>query len=48
MLGGMTAPDTTPPAAGDRAPRVAPNFITEIIERDLRSGKYPQIGRAHV
>ena len=22
---------------------VAPNFITEIIERDLESGKYPQI-----
>ncbi|MDL2345727.1 glutamine--tRNA ligase/YqeY domain fusion protein, partial [Deinococcus sp. MIMF12] len=25
------------------APRVAPNFITEIIERDLREGKYPQV-----
>lgn len=43
MLGGMTAPDSTPPAAGDHAPRVAPNFITEIIERDLQSGKYPQV-----
>lgn len=43
MLGGMTAPDSTPPAAGDSAPRVAPNFITEIIERDLSSGRYPQV-----
>ncbi|RTR27495.1 glutamine--tRNA ligase/YqeY domain fusion protein [Deinococcus radiophilus] len=34
----MTAP--TPDAD---APRVAPNFITEIIERDLHSGKYPQV-----
>ncbi|PTA68759.1 glutamine--tRNA ligase/YqeY domain fusion protein [Deinococcus arcticus] len=35
----MTAPES--PAPG--APRVAPNFITEIIERDLREGKYPQV-----
>ncbi|KEF34911.1 glutamate--tRNA ligase [Deinococcus sp. RL] len=26
-----------------RAPRVAPNFITDIIERDLAAGKYPQV-----
>ncbi|MFT2720811.1 glutamine--tRNA ligase/YqeY domain fusion protein [Deinococcus sp. A31D244] len=38
----MTAPDSSP-AAGDAAPRVAPNFITEIIERDLSAGKYPQV-----
>ncbi|TSA87400.1 glutamine--tRNA ligase/YqeY domain fusion protein [Deinococcus detaillensis] len=33
-----SAADFVPPA-----PRVAPNFITEIIERDLKSGKYPKI-----
>ncbi|CAM3572414.1 glutamine--tRNA ligase/YqeY domain fusion protein [Deinococcus frigens] len=34
----MTAPDSLPdPAPGAR---MAPNFITEIIERDLASGKY--------
>ncbi|WP_041221886.1 glutamine--tRNA ligase/YqeY domain fusion protein [Deinococcus proteolyticus] len=38
----MTGPDPVSPAAAD-APRVAPNFITEIIERDLESGKYPQV-----
>ncbi|WP_189643858.1 glutamine--tRNA ligase/YqeY domain fusion protein [Deinococcus piscis] len=38
----MTGPDSVPTAAAD-APRVAPNFITEIIERDLESGKYPQV-----
>lgn len=37
----MTAPDPT--AAPLDAPRVAPNFITEIIERDLQGGKYPQV-----
>ncbi len=36
MLSAMTS---APPAR----PRVAPNFITEIIERDLQSGKYPLI-----
>ncbi|WP_034385833.1 glutamine--tRNA ligase/YqeY domain fusion protein [Deinococcus sp. YIM 77859] len=40
----MTAPDTSSdPAARSPGPRVAPNFITEIIERDLREGKYPQV-----
>ncbi|PNY82034.1 glutamine--tRNA ligase/YqeY domain fusion protein [Deinococcus koreensis] len=42
----MTAPDPasipTASAVSD-APRVAPNFITEIIERDLASGKYAQV-----
>ncbi|KQR31057.1 glutamine--tRNA ligase/YqeY domain fusion protein [Deinococcus sp. Leaf326] len=42
----MTAPEF-PSAAANPAPgsgpRVAPNFITEIIERDLHSGKYPQV-----
>ncbi|WP_261663198.1 glutamine--tRNA ligase/YqeY domain fusion protein [Deinococcus sp. Marseille-Q6407] len=37
-------PDSAPAAnAAAAAPRVAPNFITEIIERDLASGKYPQV-----
>ena len=38
----MTA---SPPAPEKPAPEplVAPNFITEIIERDLESGKYPRI-----
>ena len=36
MLEAMTVPDSA-------APEVAPNFITEIIERDLESGKYPQV-----
>lgn len=35
----MTAPDAPEP----NAPTVAPNFITEIIERDLQGGKYPEI-----
>ncbi|TDE86840.1 glutamine--tRNA ligase/YqeY domain fusion protein [Deinococcus sp. S9] len=47
----MTAPDsfhpTVPPSKGSPetapGPRVAPNFITEIIERDLQSGRYPQV-----
>ncbi|GBF07943.1 glutaminyl-tRNA synthetase, partial [Deinococcus aerius] len=48
----MTAPDSFPSTAlprdaggGEAASgsRVAPNFITEIMERDLASGKYPQI-----
>ena len=45
MLTGMTAPDPTPPTdtAGERPALVAPNFITEIIERDLQSGKYPRV-----
>ncbi|MFC4455550.1 glutamine--tRNA ligase/YqeY domain fusion protein [Deinococcus sonorensis] len=34
----MTAEPSTPPAF-----KVAPNFITEVIERDLQAGKYPQI-----
>lgn len=42
----MTAPhrnaDPINPDVSD-APRVAPNFITEIIERDLQSGKYEQV-----
>ena len=29
--------------AAQNAPLVAPNFITEVIERDLRTGKYPRI-----
>lgn len=29
--------------AAENAPLVAPNFITEIIERDLSTGKYPRI-----
>lgn len=29
--------------AAENAPLVAPNFITEVIERDLRTGKYPRI-----
>ncbi|BDP40558.1 glutamine--tRNA ligase [Deinococcus aetherius] len=29
--------------AASTAPRVAPNFITETIERDLEAGKYPQV-----
>ncbi|GMA14672.1 glutamine--tRNA ligase/YqeY domain fusion protein [Deinococcus metallilatus] len=48
----MTAPDspshTAPSSTGggtetSPGPRVAPNFITEIVERDLSSGKYPQV-----
>ncbi|GAA5513514.1 glutamine--tRNA ligase [Deinococcus carri] len=47
----MTAPDASPnpaahPAGGAETapgPRVTPNFITEIIERDLQSGKYPAV-----
>ncbi|SMB89029.1 glutamine--tRNA ligase/YqeY domain fusion protein [Deinococcus hopiensis] len=46
----MTAPDSPATAArgdtaygGTAAARVAPNFITEIIERDLKGGKYPQV-----
>ena len=45
----MTAPDPasipadSSAASASSTPRVAPNFITEIIERDLQSGKYPQI-----
>ena len=39
----MTVPDpTSTPAAAADAARVAPNFITEIIERDLEAGRYPQ------
>ncbi|MCP2014357.1 glutaminyl-tRNA synthetase [Deinococcus sp. HSC-46F16] len=39
----MTAPEpSAKPGAAD-TPRVAPNFITEIIERDLTAGKYPQV-----
>ena len=39
----MTAPEpSAKPGAAD-TPRVAPNFITEIIERDLAAGKYPQV-----
>ncbi|MBZ9713468.1 glutamine--tRNA ligase/YqeY domain fusion protein [Deinococcus multiflagellatus] len=38
----MTAPES-PAASSPGAPRVAPNFITEIIERDLKAGKYPQV-----
>ncbi|MEF2280359.1 glutamine--tRNA ligase/YqeY domain fusion protein [Deinococcus sp. YIM 134068] len=40
----MTGPDST--TGGDTAgtvPRVAPNFITEVIERDLSAGKYPGV-----
>jgi glutaminyl-tRNA synthetase len=37
----MTVPDIHPPEPA--AARVAPNFITEIIERDLQSGKYTGI-----
>ncbi|MVN88432.1 glutamine--tRNA ligase/YqeY domain fusion protein [Deinococcus sp. HMF7620] len=37
----MTAPESPTPAPD--TPRVAPNFITEIIERDLEAGTYPQI-----
>ena len=29
--------------AAENAPLVAPNFITEVIERDLSTGKYPRI-----
>ncbi|MGX9685696.1 glutamine--tRNA ligase/YqeY domain fusion protein [Deinococcus wulumuqiensis] len=36
------APKPPAPAEPD-APLVAPNFITEIIEKDLASGKYPRI-----
>lgn len=36
----MTVPATPNP---DDAPKVTPNFITEIIERDLESGKYPTV-----
>ncbi|WP_415785744.1 glutamine--tRNA ligase/YqeY domain fusion protein [Deinococcus saxicola] len=39
----MTVPDSSLPTALPTAPtpaQVAPNFITEIIERDLQSGKY--------
>ena len=40
----MTAPDAPDSTAPNSiAPKVAPNFITEIIERDLESGKYPAI-----
>lgn len=40
----MTVPGPTPlPAASEHSPDVAPNFITEIIERDLQSGKVPQV-----
>ncbi|UBV42587.1 glutamine--tRNA ligase/YqeY domain fusion protein [Deinococcus taeanensis] len=41
----MTAPDPSPATAPavNHAPRVTPNFITEIIERDLQGGKYPQV-----
>lgn len=34
---------TTPDPNSSGAPRVAPNFITEIIERDLASGKYASV-----
>ncbi|MFC4426812.1 glutamine--tRNA ligase/YqeY domain fusion protein [Deinococcus navajonensis] len=37
----MTAPD--PSSAPHGAPLVAPNFITEIIERDLKEGRYPRV-----
>ncbi|MFC4640435.1 glutamine--tRNA ligase/YqeY domain fusion protein [Deinococcus hohokamensis] len=37
----MTAPD--PSSAERGAPLVAPNFITEIIERDLKVGKYHRV-----
>ncbi|WP_019586457.1 glutamine--tRNA ligase/YqeY domain fusion protein [Deinococcus apachensis] len=48
----MTAPDSSSSTAlpsdvgrgeGASGSHVAPNFITEIMERDLGSGKYPQI-----
>lgn len=42
----MTAPEFPPADASPASvsgPRVAPNFITEIIERDLETGKYPQV-----
>jgi glutaminyl-tRNA synthetase len=45
----MTVPDPTstpapaPNAAHVTPPSVIDNFITEIIERDLASGKYPQV-----
>ena len=29
--------------AAENTPLVAPNFITEVIERDLSTGKYPRI-----
>ncbi len=43
MLKVMTAPDTSSPHPTAPSTRVAPNFITEIIERDLRAGRYPQV-----
>ena len=36
-------PSPTPDATGGPAPLVAPNFITEVIEKDLAAGKYPEI-----
>ncbi|EYB68622.1 glutaminyl-tRNA synthetase [Deinococcus phoenicis] len=47
----MTAPDASsspaPASTGgpesSPGPRVTPNFITEIVERDLHSGKYPAV-----
>lgn len=41
----MTGPESLPSTVGAApgAARVAPNFITEIIERDLKSGKYPGV-----
>ena len=40
----MTVPGPTPlPVAPGDTPDVAPNFITEIIDRDLHSGKVPQV-----
>ncbi|WP_135229252.1 glutamine--tRNA ligase/YqeY domain fusion protein [Deinococcus fonticola] len=38
----MTDTPSTPDAA-DRKPMVAPNFITEIIEKHLEEGKYPTV-----